>query len=187
MHPGSFTTGTRAGGAAADRATRLRALLASAAARAAPMILLEHTAGQGTNLGHRFEHLAAILERAGRIAAGRRLPRHLSPARRPATTSAPKRDTTRRSASSIGSSGSIGIEVVSLERLEEAVRQPRRSARAHRQGLPRSRAVPAPAERSALRAACRCCSRRRSSIRPRAGAGATSIRGTRATCGRCGG
>ena len=27
------------------------------------MILLEHTAGQGTNLGHRFEHLATILER----------------------------------------------------------------------------------------------------------------------------
>jgi len=26
-------------------------------------VLLEHTAGQGTNLGHRFEHLAAILER----------------------------------------------------------------------------------------------------------------------------
>jgi deoxyribonuclease-4 len=25
------------------------------------MILLEHTAGQGTNLGHRFEHLATIL------------------------------------------------------------------------------------------------------------------------------
>ena len=29
-------------------------------------ILLEHTAGQGTNLGHRFEHLAAILERLDR-------------------------------------------------------------------------------------------------------------------------
>jgi deoxyribonuclease-4 len=27
------------------------------------MILLEHTAGQGTNLGHRFEHLASIIER----------------------------------------------------------------------------------------------------------------------------
>jgi deoxyribonuclease-4 len=31
--------------------------------RARTRILLEHTAGQGTNLGHRFEHLAAILER----------------------------------------------------------------------------------------------------------------------------
>jgi deoxyribonuclease IV len=28
-------------------------------------ILLEHTAGQGTNLGHRFEHLAAIIDRLG--------------------------------------------------------------------------------------------------------------------------
>ncbi len=27
------------------------------------MILLEHTAGQGTNLGHRFEHLAEIIDR----------------------------------------------------------------------------------------------------------------------------
>jgi deoxyribonuclease-4 len=27
------------------------------------MVLLEHTAGQGTNLGHRFEHLAAIIDR----------------------------------------------------------------------------------------------------------------------------
>ena len=31
--------------------------------RARTMILLEHTAGQGTNLGHRFEHLASILDR----------------------------------------------------------------------------------------------------------------------------
>jgi deoxyribonuclease-4 len=28
-------------------------------------ILLEHTAGQGTNLGHRFEHLAEIIDRVG--------------------------------------------------------------------------------------------------------------------------
>jgi deoxyribonuclease IV len=27
--------------------------------------LLEHTAGQGTNLGHRFEHLAEIIQRLG--------------------------------------------------------------------------------------------------------------------------
>ena len=31
--------------------------------RGRPRILLEHTAGQGTNLGHRFEHLASIIER----------------------------------------------------------------------------------------------------------------------------
>ena len=28
-------------------------------------MLLEHTAGQGTNLGHRFEHLAAIIDLLG--------------------------------------------------------------------------------------------------------------------------
>jgi deoxyribonuclease-4 len=28
-----------------------------------PLLLLEHTAGQGRSIGHRFEHLAAILER----------------------------------------------------------------------------------------------------------------------------
>ena len=59
MHPGSFTTGSEQEG--------LR-LIARAFARAArhgrahALILLEHTAGQGTNLGHRFEHLATILE-----------------------------------------------------------------------------------------------------------------------------
>jgi deoxyribonuclease-4 len=42
----------------------LRQLLEERAG-AGPMILLEHTAGQGTNLGHRFEHLAAIIERLG--------------------------------------------------------------------------------------------------------------------------
>ena len=60
MHPGSYTTGTEAGGLELI-ATGIRSLL-RARRRAAPLILLEHTAGQGTNLGHRFEHLAAILE-----------------------------------------------------------------------------------------------------------------------------
>ena len=44
-------------------------------------MLLEHTAGQGTNLGHRFEQLAAIIDATRRLAARRRLPRHLPPAR----------------------------------------------------------------------------------------------------------
>ena len=60
MHPGSYTTGTE------DRGLTLIAEALAALLRARPrgrtMILLEHTAGQGTNLGHRFEHLAAILE-----------------------------------------------------------------------------------------------------------------------------
>jgi deoxyribonuclease IV len=60
MHPGSYTTGTE------DRGLTLIAeaiaALLGARPRGRTMILLEHTAGQGTNLGHRFEHLAAILE-----------------------------------------------------------------------------------------------------------------------------
>jgi deoxyribonuclease-4 len=61
MHPGSSTTGTE------EEGLRLigEALAQLLAARpgAHTKVLLEHTAGQGTNLGHRFEHLAAILER----------------------------------------------------------------------------------------------------------------------------
>ncbi len=61
MHPGSHTTGTEAEGLRLI-ADGLRELL-----RARPnhraLILLEHTAGQGTNLGHRFEHLAEIIAR----------------------------------------------------------------------------------------------------------------------------
>jgi deoxyribonuclease-4 len=61
MHPGSYTTGTP------DEGLRLIAdgirELLNARPRGRTRILLEHTAGQGTNLGHRFEHLAAILER----------------------------------------------------------------------------------------------------------------------------
>ena len=61
MHPGSYTTGTEREG------LRLIAMGLAAIFRSRPhgrvRILLEHTAGQGTNLGHRFEHLAAIIER----------------------------------------------------------------------------------------------------------------------------
>jgi deoxyribonuclease IV len=60
MHPGSHTSGTHAAGLVAI-AQGLRGLL-KARRRGRTMILLEHTAGQGTNLGHRFEHLAAIIE-----------------------------------------------------------------------------------------------------------------------------
>ncbi len=63
MHPGSYTSGTERDG--------LR-LIADALARllderphGRTTILLEHTAGQGTNLGHRFEHLAEIIQRLG--------------------------------------------------------------------------------------------------------------------------
>jgi deoxyribonuclease-4 len=58
MHPGSYTMGTEAEGVKLI-AEGLRILLQDRPPGA--MILLEHTAGQGTNLGHRFEHLAAII------------------------------------------------------------------------------------------------------------------------------
>ncbi|MBA3641652.1 MAG: deoxyribonuclease IV [Acidobacteria bacterium] len=61
MHPGSYTSGTEANGLrliaeALDR-------LLDERPNGKTMILLEHTAGQGTNLGHRFEHLAEIIDR----------------------------------------------------------------------------------------------------------------------------
>jgi deoxyribonuclease IV len=63
MHPGSYTSGTEAEGLRFI-SEAIAALLAERP-RAKTMVLLEHTSGQGTNLGHRFEHLAAILERLG--------------------------------------------------------------------------------------------------------------------------
>jgi deoxyribonuclease IV len=63
MHPGSYTRGTEPEGLRLI-SDAIAALLAERP-RAHTMVLLEHTAGQGTNLGHRFEHLAAIIERAG--------------------------------------------------------------------------------------------------------------------------
>jgi len=60
MHPGSHTTSTPEDGLRLI-AEGLHGLL-KARRRARTMILLEHTAGQGTNLGHRFEHLATIIE-----------------------------------------------------------------------------------------------------------------------------
>ena len=61
MHPGSYTTGTEQEGLRLI-AEALRGLLQERP-HGRVRILLEHTAGQGTNLGHRFEHLAEIIER----------------------------------------------------------------------------------------------------------------------------
>jgi deoxyribonuclease-4 len=63
MHPGSYTTGTQREGLRLIAEALSRVLEARPAA--ATRILLEHTAGQGTNLGHRFEHLAEIIDRIG--------------------------------------------------------------------------------------------------------------------------
>jgi deoxyribonuclease IV len=57
LHPGS--------GQPADGLPRIATALHEVLARAPrgrTKIALEHTAGQGTNLGHRFEHLAIVLE-----------------------------------------------------------------------------------------------------------------------------
>jgi deoxyribonuclease-4 len=59
IHPGTCTAGPD------DVALRLIADAIRVAFKARPrgktMVLLEHTAGQGRSLGHRFEHLAAII------------------------------------------------------------------------------------------------------------------------------
>src|SRR5688572_15192235 len=59
IHPGTCTAGTE------DEALRLIADAIRLAFKARPrrktMVILEHTAGQGRTLGHRFEHLAAII------------------------------------------------------------------------------------------------------------------------------
>jgi deoxyribonuclease-4 len=61
MHPGAFTSGTEADGLRLIAAGIAVVLAERPAARV--RLLLEHTAGQGTTLGHRFEHLAEIIER----------------------------------------------------------------------------------------------------------------------------
>jgi deoxyribonuclease-4 len=60
IHPGTCTAGPD------DEALRLIADAIRTAFKARPrgktLVLLEHTAGQGRTLGHRFEHLAAVIE-----------------------------------------------------------------------------------------------------------------------------
>ena len=63
MHPGSFTSGTASGGLRliADGLAEIFSSRPDMKTR----VLLEHTAGQGTNLGHRFEQLAEIIDLLG--------------------------------------------------------------------------------------------------------------------------
>lgn len=65
MHPGAYTTGTETEGLNLIGDAILELL--AARPRGTTLVLLEHTAGQGTSLGHRFEHLAAIIDRVGRL------------------------------------------------------------------------------------------------------------------------
>jgi deoxyribonuclease-4 len=63
LHPGACTTGTETG-ALELVATAISELLGQRR-RTRTMVLLEQTAGQGTGVGHRFEQLATIIDRAG--------------------------------------------------------------------------------------------------------------------------
>jgi deoxyribonuclease-4 len=63
LHPGACTTGTETG-ALALVASALADLLRERR-RTKTMVLLEQTAGQGASVGHRFEQLATIIDRAG--------------------------------------------------------------------------------------------------------------------------
>ena len=70
LHPGSYTTSTEREGLARI-ADGIAGVLADRR-NYHTMLLLEHTAGQGTNLGHTFEQLGTIiseLERAGTAAS----------------------------------------------------------------------------------------------------------------------
>lgn len=59
LHPGAYTVGNEADGLTVIAAALLELL--SARRRGRTMILLEHTAGQGTALGATFEQLASII------------------------------------------------------------------------------------------------------------------------------
>lgn len=66
IHPGVCTTGSEEAGLRRI-ADAIRAAF-KARPRRPTMVLLEHTAGQGRTLGHRFEHLAAIIQHLNGVA-----------------------------------------------------------------------------------------------------------------------
>jgi deoxyribonuclease-4 len=63
LHPGAHTTSSPSDGL--RRIGRSLARLLRTRPRARARLLLEHTAGQGSSLGHRFDQLAAMIEMAG--------------------------------------------------------------------------------------------------------------------------
>ena len=96
MHPGSHASETE--GLASSR-RRCAGLLRTRGRRLALRILLEHTAGQGTNLGHRFEHLAAIISERRTDAASSVSASTRAISSPPATTSRRRTAIARRSTS----------------------------------------------------------------------------------------
>ena len=147
VHPGTCTAGSEEEGLRLIAAAIGEALAARAGSQA--MVLLEHTAGQGRTLGYRFEHLAAIIDHLDGSPRVGRVPRHLSPGR--VRLRHRHRIRLLRDVRRLRSPGRARpAQGLSRQRLQEAVREPCRSARAHRPRLPRRGAVPPPAARSAL-------------------------------------
>ncbi len=170
--PGSYTSGTEAAGARGSSPRGSRGCCASGRSSRAGSCS-NTPPGQGTNLGHRFEHLASILDRLdGSPRVGVCLDTcHLLTAGYDLCSDdgyvATFDEFDRR----------IGLDRLALfhrERLEEAVRQPRRSSRAHWQGMSRTRAVPPAAERSAVRAPADAARDAEARHAAKAGAAATS-------------
>lgn len=65
FHPGSYVSGDETTGLANIVRALRRLLEETESSAAGTTICLETMAGQGTNLGHRFEHLAHLLEHSG--------------------------------------------------------------------------------------------------------------------------
>ena len=71
LHPGSYTTTTEEEGLARI-ANGIAGVLADRPDQQ-PLLLLEHTAGQGTNLGHTFEQLGTIITEVERTGTATRI------------------------------------------------------------------------------------------------------------------
>ena len=71
LHPGSYTTTTEEEGLARIADGIARVLADRLDQRT--MLLLEHTAGQGTNLGHTFEQLGTIITEVDRVGTATRI------------------------------------------------------------------------------------------------------------------
>ncbi len=158
MHPGSFTTSSEEAG--------LKRIIASLdeihekVGKLKVCTLLENTAGQGSALGWRFEHLAAIREG---VAEPKRLgvcidTCHLLAAGYPFSTPKDYEATMKQLDKIVGHQA---CESDPLERQQKGFGQPRRPARAHRAGKNRPGGFSAVAERSAICQTCQCIWKRR--------------------------